>query len=199
MLLARVAMAIEYPSEQELAEQRLRTALAANYRSLRRSIRRLGVPEFEVDDVVQEAFLAFHRKASSIVPRAERQFLLQAAFRIVLGRQRGFVRRREELGDAFDHIAQVGPNPEEELGQQQALDILDGILEAMPMELRMVFNLCDIEQLSAREAAEILGIPHGTATSRLRRARELFEKLAARGRTAQGRPGVVENETRGPR
>ena len=192
-------MAIEYPSEQELAEQRLRTALAANYRSLRRSIRRLGVPEFEVDDVVQEAFLAFHRKASSIVPRAERQFLLQAAFRIVLGRQRGFVRRREELGDAFDHIAQVGPNPEEELGQQQALDILDGILEAMPMELRMVFNLCDIEQLSAREAAEILGIPHGTATSRLRRARELFEKLAARVRTAQRRPGVVENETRGPR
>ncbi len=190
MLLARVAMPVEYPLEHRLLEQRLRTAVADNYGSLRRAIRRLGVPEFEVDDVAQEAFLAFYRKASSIHPRAERQFLLQAAFRVVLMGRRGFARRREELEGAFEQFEQMRPNPEEEMSQQQALEILDGILGAMPMELRMVLNLCDIEQVSVPDAAAILEIPLGTATSRLRRARELFEKLAARVRASQGTGGA---------
>lgn len=187
MLLARAAMPAESILELPLPEHRLRTTVSANYGALHRAIRRLGVPEFEVDDVAQEAFLAFHRKASSVHPRAERQFLLQAAFRIVLARQRGFMRRREELEPAFEEFQHLRQNPEEEMSQQESLGILDGILGAMPMELRMVFSLCEIEQVSLRDAAGILEVPLGTATSRLRRARDLFEKLAARVRSSSGK------------
>ena len=178
-------MTFEDPLELRLQEQRLRNAVATNYRSLRRAIRRLGVPEFEVDDVAQEAFLAFHRKASSIHTNAERQFLLQSAFRVVLARQRSFSRRREKLEPAFEEFERVHPNPEEEMSHEQDLELLDRLLAAMPLELRMVFTLCEIEQLSIPQAAEILEVPVGTATSRLRRAREVFEKLASRARAAE--------------
>lgn len=55
----------------------------------------------------------------------------------------------------------------------------------MPLELRMVFSLCDIEQLSVPDAAAILDVPVGTASSRLKRARELFAKNAARFRASE--------------
>ena len=128
MHLARAALPLELPPEVRALEQRLRAAISDNFGSVRRALRRLGVPEFEVDDIAQEAFLAFYRKASSIHPRAERQFLLQAAFRIVVARRRSFVRRREELEPAFEQFEQVRPNPEEEMSQQQAIEILDSDL-----------------------------------------------------------------------
>lgn len=163
--------------------KRFRSAIEGHYGSLRRAVRRLGVPEFEVDDVLQETFLAFYRKLAAIHPGAERQFLLQTAFRVVQGRQRSFARRHEELESTFEQFTERRPNPEQEMSDREALEILDGILAAMPLELRMVFNLCEIEQVTVAEAASILEIPLGTASARLRRAREAFEKLARRVRT----------------
>jgi RNA polymerase sigma-70 factor (ECF subfamily) len=182
------ALHAEYPHAELLVQgQRLRAAIADHYRLLRRVVRRLGVPEFEVDDVLQETFLAFVRKEDAVHARAERQFLLQCAFRVVLARQRGFARRREDLEAAFDEIEVLRPSPEEELSHRQSLEILDGLLAKMPLELRAIFSLCDIEQLSMKEAAAILDVPIGTATSRLRRAREEFSRLAARVRAAEGK------------
>jgi RNA polymerase sigma-70 factor (ECF subfamily) len=37
----------------------------------------------------------------------------------------------------------------------------------------------DIEEQTMAEAAAVLGVPQGTVASRLRRARELFERHAA--------------------
>jgi len=57
----------------------------------------------------------------------------------------------------------------------------------MPDDLRDVFVLHVIEQLSKRELASHLGIPEGTAASRVRRAREEFARaLAEIERTAKG-------------
>jgi RNA polymerase sigma-70 factor, ECF subfamily len=184
MLLAREAMLAPYTNEHRELDQRLRATLAANYPMLRRALRRLGVPAFELDDVAQETFLTFYRKAEAVHPKAERQFILQVAFRIVRRRERGRMRRREDLEPAFEQLAEMRPSPEEEMSRQEAIAVLDAVLQAMPVELRMVLNLCDIEQLSTPEAAAILEIPLGTATSRLRRARELFEKLALRARSS---------------
>lgn len=50
----------------------------------------------------------------------------------------------------------------------------------MPFELRVVFVLNEVEELTGPEIAELLDIPVGTVASRLRRARALFEEKVRR-------------------
>ena len=55
-------------------------------------------------------------------------------------------------------------------------------LEELPVELREVVVLRELEGLSYKEIAAIAGIPMGTVMSRLARARErLRERLGGRG------------------
>jgi len=52
-------------------------------------------------------------------------------------------------------------------------------LRAIPLDLQVALELYYWEQLDGAELAEVLGIPEGTARSRLRRAREaIAEKIA---------------------
>jgi RNA polymerase sigma-70 factor (ECF subfamily) len=63
----------------------------------------------------------------------------------------------------------------EELDQAgQAREILGALLEQMPLELRVVFVLREIEQFASIEIAEIIGIPLATVTSRLAEAQADF-------------------------
>jgi RNA polymerase sigma-70 factor (ECF subfamily) len=52
----------------------------------------------------------------------------------------------------------------------------------MSLDLRAVFVLFELEGLEVREIAALHEIPAGTASSRLRRAREEFSTLAKRAR-----------------
>jgi RNA polymerase sigma-70 factor (ECF subfamily) len=61
----------------------------------------------------------------------------------------------------------------------------------MPIELRVVFVLFELEEMTTAEIATLLEIPSGTVASRLRRARETFEDHVARVRArrmARGTP-----------
>jgi RNA polymerase sigma-70 factor (ECF subfamily) len=53
--------------------------------------------------------------------------------------------------------------------------VLAEILDGMPLELRTVFILFELEQMTKTEISNVVGIPEGTVVSRLRRAREVFE------------------------
>jgi RNA polymerase sigma-70 factor (ECF subfamily) len=64
--------------------------------------------------------------------------------------------------------------------------VLDRLLGTMELELRTVFVLYEIEQLSRAEIAELLAVPAGTVASRLRRAREDFEARLGRWRRGGG-------------
>jgi len=55
------------------------------------------------------------------------------------------------------------------------LDRAIKVLATLPEEQRVVITLVQIEGFSYREAAEILGVPEGTVTSRLWRARTAIE------------------------
>ena len=101
-------------------------------------------------------------------------------------------RRREEPLEAAGDGASGELSAEQLLERRQARDALDALLGEMPEELRVVFVLFELEELSTPQIAEICAIPVGTAASRLRRAREDFEdrvaRLEARRRFSGGEP-----------
>ena len=66
------------------------------------------------------------------------------------------------------------------LEKREARALLERALGAMTEDLRVVFTLFELEEMSLVEIAAVLDIPLGTATSRLRRAREQFRTVAAR-------------------
>lgn len=159
---------------------RLRALVEEHLAFLWRSVVRLGVPRADADDAVQQVCLVAARKLSEIEPGRERAFLFGAAFRIAHRARRTLSRRREVLeGEPSEQVAS-DPDPEELLDRARARAALDAILDTMPLELRAVFVLFELEQLTISEIAPMLEVPPGTAASRLRRAREHFQAAVKR-------------------
>jgi RNA polymerase sigma-70 factor (ECF subfamily) len=49
-------------------------------------------------------------------------------------------------------------------------------LEALPAEFRLPVLLCDVEEFSYKEIADILDVPIGTVMSRIHRGRRALQK-----------------------
>jgi RNA polymerase sigma-70 factor (ECF subfamily) len=85
---------------------------------------------------------------------------------------------------------------EDLLDRRRARALLDSILDALPLDLRAVLVLHEIDELSTSEIAEVVGVPVGTAASRLRRAREVFAERLRRLEARLNRTrGAHERET----
>ncbi|MCL2777667.1 MAG: sigma-70 family RNA polymerase sigma factor [Polyangiaceae bacterium] len=64
--------------------------------------------------------------------------------------------------------------------QQALLPIVEGevqrALDALPTEFKLAVMLCDVEEFSYEEIAQIMGCPIGTVMSRLHRGRKLLQR-----------------------
>ncbi len=172
------------------SDSRLHALFTAHHASIWRLLRRLGVRPDQLDDAAQEVFWVASRRLDDIVDGREHAFLYGVALRVASSERRR--RRDDAVGDpeAFALVADPGPSPEQQLAQSQARAMLDAVLDRMPLELRTVLVLFELEELEVRDIAEIEGIPLGTASSRLRRAREEFSTIARRLRATMTSKGL---------
>lgn len=178
LAMARVPDAGVAPFARE-RDARITAIVRAEHDFIWRLLRRLGIPAASVDDATQQVFCVAARRVDDIKPGSERSFLFGAAVRVASDRRRSREFRDppvEQAGEEMD----PAPNPEELAETRQRRVILQEILESMPMELRAVIILFELEQMTKLEVSELLGIPVGTAVSRLRRAREEFKACARR-------------------
>lgn len=171
------------------AARRLRGLFDDNFELVGRVVRNLGVAASEVDDVVERVFSSAAARLADIGEGCERGFLLQAAVRWAANARRARARIREIGYDELPDVPDRAASPEELTENRRAATVLDQLLAAMPVELRAVFVLDEIEEMSRSEIAEVLGVPEGTVASRLRRARETFESKLARWKRQGKVPG----------
>jgi RNA polymerase sigma-70 factor, ECF subfamily len=163
-------------------EARLGRIVSEHFEVLWRFLRRLGIAESDVDDAVQEVILVLARKLHQVQPGSERSFVLSTAFRVASSFRRKFKRRRE-VSDADAELAELESpelDPEAFADRQRLRAVLQAVLNDLPIDLRAVFVLYELEEMTMAEIATTLNLPSGTVASRLRRSRETFEQLAAR-------------------
>jgi RNA polymerase sigma-70 factor, ECF subfamily len=143
-----------------------------------RSLRRFGVPAADVDDATQQVFLIANQKLDKIRPGSERAFLVGVATRVASHARRSLHRREAAELSLSSNPRAENPDPEELTERLEARELLDRVLDTMPLDLRSVFVLFELEELSVDQISRALVLPRGTVATRLRRAREVFHEAA---------------------
>lgn len=144
-----------------------------------RSLARLGVPAAHLDDAAQEVFLTVHRRLGDFEGRSSLKTWLTGITLKVASTWRRSAQRRGEAVPLDAAVAAAGGAPDEVTARREALAQLQRILAALPDEQREVFVLMELEQQSAPEVAEALGLNVNTTYSRLRLARSAFNEAVA--------------------
>jgi RNA polymerase sigma-70 factor (ECF subfamily) len=155
-------------------EARLRGIVDRYIDFVARVLRNAGAPPAEIDDDVQRTFIIAARKLDDVRPEAEKSFILRIALNVAAHARRTIARRREVPGDSALEIADGGASPEQLADRKQVRQMLDRVLDSLHPDLRTVFVLYELEEMSMIEIAGALAIPQGTVASRLRRARTEF-------------------------
>jgi len=168
----------------------LRSMLAGNEDALVVLYRRRQAPIYRfayqmsgsvtlAEDVTQEVFLFLMRDAHVFDPArgSLNSFLLGVARNYVLRRLRGdhlLAARSAEL-DAEVVDEQIDEsNPLDDLTRAESIESVRRAVLSLPERYREVVVLCDLQEMSYGEAAEVLECAVGTVRSRLHRARALL-------------------------
>src|SRR5262245_16741462 len=128
----------------------------------------------DAEDVVQDACVRAVRFFSSLRDHDARAWL----FAIVRNTWYSRVSRRNSaaevltLDNTTDEPADGALDPEARLLQQHAVARVREALERLPADFREVIVLREIEGMSYKEIAAVVGVPIGTVMSRLARARD---------------------------
>ncbi len=145
-----------------------------------RVARRLGTPEPELDDVVQETFLVAFRKLADFRSGRLSTWLYRIAANVTSDRHRRRRVRRAfaTVFGAFEEEPIQELTPQRELEAREVEHEVSRILERMAPKKREVFVLFELEGLSGEQIAELTGCRVSTVWTRLHYARKEFERLA---------------------
>lgn len=132
---------------------------------------RMSGSETVAEDVVQEAFLILIRGARGFDPaHGSLQSYLYGIGRNLLAQ-----RMREPSMEGLDGVdVATESDPLDGLTREEQMEMVRKALVTLPVEYREAVVLCDLEEMSYADAAELQGCPVGTIRSRLSRAREML-------------------------
>jgi RNA polymerase sigma-70 factor (ECF subfamily) len=140
----------------------------------------------DADDLVQDAFLKAYRFHDRFEPGTNlRAWLLRILTNTFINKYRRTARERkvldgddaEPVGDGLMSRAAMRALTEPEDAAMRSLvsQEIQKALDELSEEHRLMIVLADVEELSYKEIADIVGCPIGTVMSRLHRARKQMQ------------------------
>lgn len=152
-------------------------------------VRRVGP---DADDLTQRTFLACAEHREHIRGDATfRTFLFAVAHNVFFRHLRGRQCHDDRTDGSVSGIFDASPSSSVVLAAVEEQDELKAALSRLGPEHRRVLELYYWERCTSAQIASKLGLPHGTARTRLRRARGLL-----RAEIEQARPGCRQHDRR---
>jgi RNA polymerase sigma factor (sigma-70 family) len=156
----------------------------------RMAFRKLGNTA-DAEDAVQDALLSAYKHLDQFSGQAQMSTWLTT---IVINSARMRLRKRSRqfeisLDGASDddqqnwiaeRIADESPSPEDVCRESELHERVREFLTQLSLPLRIAFQLRDLEGLTTKEAAQILGVPDGTVKAQLARARAKLREFMCR-------------------
>jgi len=134
------------------------------------TLQRLGARPGDLEDLLQEVFLALHRAWPTLdTTRSLRPWLFGVAFRVVRTHRR---RRAREAPHATLDPEDRAPTPEAWLQGQEAMALLSAALEQVPAARRSVVIKHDLEGLEVIAIARELSMTKFGVYARLHKGRK---------------------------
>jgi RNA polymerase sigma-70 factor, ECF subfamily len=145
-----------------------------HHAAVRAFARRLIGEDAAAEDLVHEVFVS--------LPKAARRFQGDASLRtfligIAVNHARHHLRAAARRRAAMERLAEASPapiamDPEDHAVQASLARALVRALDALPLDQRVAFVLCEVDEHTSREAAEITGAPEATIRTRVFHARQ---------------------------
>jgi RNA polymerase sigma-70 factor, ECF subfamily len=175
----------------QIASERFGHILSSGLPSLYRGAYRILGNAADAEDAVQDALLAAYTHLDQFRGQSKMStwlgVILQNSARMQLRKRLRHVHVSldEPIGEAEEHFAfqrltEHRPSPEDECRNNELSMRLTHFQSQLTPTLRKTFQLRDVDGLSIREAARILGVPLGTVKAQSARARKKLREVMRR-------------------
>ena len=176
--------------------QELTDVIVSHSTRFRRIALRLLGNVADAEDAVQDAFLSAFTHLDQFRGQAKMSTWLTA---IVINAARMKLRRRspqaqisldethgEQNLPLTETLPDHQPNPEEVCGRRELAERLAEAATQLSPSMRKTFQLRDLDGLSTRETAHLLGVPGGTVKAQLARGRARLKEIVSKSLRANG-------------
>jgi len=145
-------------------------------------------------DLVQNTFMALVESRDRFRGDAAFRTYLFATARNLLFKHYRTRQRQPELDFGVTSLFDLSPSPSSLVARSREERLLLDALCRIPLDYQVVLELYYWEAMTAAEIGAVLGVPEGTARTRLRRGKELVQaEMAARAESPELLESTVRN------
>lgn len=133
------------------------------------------------EDLVQKTLLVVLEKQEEFRGDASfRTYLFSVAHNVLRNEVRALQRERDRFDPASQSVEDLGLTAGSLVDKKRERQLVLAGLRRIPLDLQVVLELYYWEQMQGEQIAAVLGLPHGTVRSRIRRGQEALRKALGR-------------------
>ncbi|MFO0723699.1 MAG: RNA polymerase sigma factor [Myxococcota bacterium] len=143
--------------------------------------RLVGASSGNVDDVVQQVFLAVWKNADGYRAQSTvRAWIFGIAANLAWRHRRSAFRRATAFERLSHWIQKSEPSPHGKVMSKEMLEKVGEAIAQLPHDLRVAYVMCEIEEIPGVDAAKALGVRPGTIWRRVHEAKKYLYEVIAR-------------------